>query len=262
MSASNVLLLEQRDRIWVATLNRPEKGNALNRELLDALDRLADVVDAAADDSRPRVLVITGAGTKAFSAGADINELDGIDGSTARTQMERGQRVFDRLERLPAIVIAAVNGFALGGGCELAMAADIRVAASTARLGQPEITLENLPGWGGTQRLPRLVGPARAIELIVTGQQVTAERAEQIGLVNHVVDDCVAASLALGESIAGRSGTALAGAKRAIRVGREEGVARGLAVEAQAVAECCETAEQRRAVGMFLHRRAARPRDP
>jgi len=205
-------------------------------------------------------LVLTGAGTKAFSAGADINELDDIGPDAARAQMRRGQAVFDRLERLPIAVIAAINGFALGGGLELAMAADIRIAAPTARLGQPEITLANLPGWGGTQRLPRLVGRGIATELILTGDLVEADRAYAIGLVNRIATDPLPAAIELGARIAAHSRTAVRGAKRAIRVGLEDGVMAGLSVEADAVADCCGTEVQRQAVRAFLRRRAvARP---
>jgi enoyl-CoA hydratase len=259
MSTEPVLVTERvgaAGQVLLATLNRPTKGNALNRDLIEALDGLAATVEATyADADGPRALVITGAGAKAFSAGADVHELDGIDGPTAREQMRRGQRAFDRLERLPVVVIAAVNGFALGGGLELAMAADLRVAAPTARLGQPEITLENLPGWGGTQRLPRLIGRGRATELILTGDLIDAERAHELGLVNQVADDAVAAAVALAERIAARNPVAVAGAKTSIRVGLEEGMARGLLVEADAVAACCETDAQRGAVQAFLHRK-------
>lgn len=251
-----VLLQERRGDVIVATLNRPDKGNALNAALLDALDQLArDVEKHWGDADGPRALVLTGAGAKAFSAGADITQLDGLDAAAARAHMRRGQLVFDLIEQLPVVVIAAINGFALGGGLELAMAADIRIAAVGARLGQPEITLANLPGWGGTQRLPRLVGRGRATEMILTGDLLTAQQAFDIGLVNHVVDHPRRAAVALAERIAVRSRIAVDGAKRAIRVGLEEGPATGLLVEADAVAACCETEEQHAAVHAFLHRK-------
>ncbi len=251
-----VLLTERRGSVLVATLNRPAKGNALNRPLSDAIDAMVTAVEATVSDPEgPRAVVLTGAGTRAFSAGADVRELDGIDGPTARWQMRHGQRVFDRLEQLPVVVVAAINGFALGGGLELAMACDIRLAAPTARLGQPEITLENLPGWGGTQRLPRLVGRGRATELILTGDLLTADQAEACGLVNHVTDDVVAAAVALAERIAVRNPTAVRGAKRAIDAGLRLGMNEGLRVEANEVAACCQTDAQRAAVRAFLNRR-------
>jgi enoyl-CoA hydratase/carnithine racemase len=256
MTDDAVLTQERHGAVVIATLNRPKKGNSLSRPLIDALEQLAaDIETGSLRTDGPRALVITGAGTSYFSAGADVNELDGIDGVTARNQMRRGQAVFDRLEQLPVAVIAAINGFALGGGLELAMAADIRIASSTARLGQPEITLGNLPGWGGTQRLPRLVGRSRATELILTGEILSAERAYELGLVNHIAADCVAEAIDLAGRIAERSTTAVRGAKHAIRVGLEQGVVAGLRAEADAVAACCETEEQKEAVRAFLNRR-------
>ena len=256
MTAEPVLVTERRGPVLVATLNRPSKANALSNELIAALGQLADDVEkGCAEPDGARSVVLTGAGTKAFSAGADVRELDGIDGAIARGQMRRGQAVFNRLEQLPVVVVAAVNGIALGGGLELAMAADIRVAAAMATFGQPEITLENLPGWGGTQRLPRLVGRGRATELILTGDLISAQRAYEIGLVNHVVDDALESAVELASRIATRNPVAVSGAKRAIRVGLEQGITEGLVVEADAVAACCETSEQRAAVQAFLHRR-------
>ena len=256
-TGADVLLRERRGAVLVATLNRPTKGNALSRSVIAALDRLAtDVLDACAAGApdRPRALVLTGAGDRAFSAGADITELDGIGGEGARRQMLRGQEVFSRLESLPVVVVAAINGVAFGGGLELAMAADLRFAARSARLGQPEITLGNLPGWGGTQRLPRLVGRGRATEMILTGDPVDAETALAIGLVEHVVDDPLSAAVEFAARVAERSPTAVSGAKRAIAVGLDAGTAAGSLVEADAVAACCETEEQRAAVRAFLTR--------
>lgn len=242
--------------VLVATLNRPAKGNALNRQLIDALDDLCARVEAWAASGDPRSLVLTGAGEKAFSAGADITELDGISKERARAQMRRGQQVFDRIERLPVVVVAAINGLALGGGLELAMAADIRIASRTARMGQPEISLGNLPGWGGTQRLPRLVGRGRASEMILTGDLIGPERAYEIGLVNAVEDAAVPHAVALAARIAAQSPVAVEGAKRAIRTGLEMGPGTGLGVEADCVAECCATVHQRAAVRAFLTRKS------
>jgi enoyl-CoA hydratase len=255
--ATQVLLREQRGAVLVATINRPAKGNALSRAVIAALDELAaDVLDACSADRAdgPRALVLTGAGDRAFSAGADITELDGVGGEAARQQMLRGQEVFSRLESLPVVVVAAINGVAFGGGLELAMAADVRFAAPSARLGQPEITLANLPGWGGTQRLPRLVGRGRATEMILTGDPVDADRALAIGLVEHVVDDPLTAAVEFASRIAERSPTAVRGAKQAIAVGLTDGAAAGSLVEADAVGACCETPEQRAAVRAFLDR--------
>lgn len=240
--------------VLVATIDRAAKANSLNREVIDALDALAaDIEDAAAREVG--ALVLTGAGERAFSAGADIGELDGIGRAAAYRQMRRGQQVFDRIEALPVVVIAALNGVALGGGLELAMAADLRIAAPSARLGQAEITLENLPGWGGTQRLPRLVGRGRATELILTGDLLDAATAAEWGLVNHVADDPLAAAIELAQRIAQRSPVAVAGAKRAIAAGLAAGLQEGLEVEARAVGASCATDEQHAAVQAFLARK-------
>jgi enoyl-CoA hydratase/carnithine racemase len=153
-------------------------------------------------------------------------------------------------------VIAAINGVALGGGLELALAADLRLANPASRFGHPEISLANLPGWGGTQRLPRLIGRGRALELILTGDSISAERAYNMGLVNQLSSDCLAAAVSLAKQFATRSPVAIAGAKRAVHVGLEAGMTAGLLAEANAVAACCETEEQRRAIKSFLLRRS------
>ena len=173
----------------------------------------------------------------------------------SRDQMRRGQAVFGALEALPIAVIAAINGFALGGGLELAMAADLRIASPDARFGQPEINLGNIPGWGGTQRLPRLVGQGRATELILTGELVSAQRALEIGLVNQVADEPLKVALGIAEHAAQRNPVAVRAAKQAIQVGLDAGMAAGLVVEADGVAACCETTAQRAAVRAFLNRK-------
>lgn len=251
----DLILLERRGPLLLATLNRPTKGNALNRPILRELDRvITDIELGFGTASAPRVLVITGSGAKAFCAGADVTELDGIGEHRAREQMRYGQLLFDRLEALPIPVIAAVNGFALGGGLELAMACDIRVAAAGARLGQAEINLANLPGWGGTQRLPRLVGRGIANEMIFGGETIAAQRAYEIGLVNRVADDAVATALELATGYAEKDPIALRGAKRAIAIGLQPGLTEGLMAEADAVAACCATEAQQAAVAGFLNR--------
>lgn len=256
---ADVVLKERRGPVLVATINRAAKGNSLSSGVIAALDRLAaDVEHQALDSDGPRALVITGAGEKAFSAGADIHDLVDITAGRARRQMREGQRVFDRIERLPVVVIAAVNGYAVGGGLELAMATDLRIAGPGARFGQPEITLENLPGWGGTQRLPRLIGIGRATELILTGDLIDADRAVELGLVNRIAADPLASAIELASRIAARNPVAVRGAKRALRAGLDAGPTTGLVVEADAVAECCETPEQRAAVRAFLDRKGGR----
>jgi enoyl-CoA hydratase len=179
------LLVDRDGPVILVTLNRPKAHNALNRRLLDELSHVIDEI--AADDSA-RVVVITGAGERAFAAGADITEIAGLGPSDARAFATFGQSVFARLETLGKPVIAAVNGFALGGGCELAMACTFRVASELAVFGQPEVDLGLIPGFGGTQRLTRLVGRGRALDLTLTGRRITATEAERMGLVTRVVD--------------------------------------------------------------------------
>ena len=182
------LLLERDGAVALVTINRPQVLNALNLATLDELRRV--ILDLKKDDS-VRVLILTGSGEKAFVAGADVNELAEQAPISGREHALSGQHVLDLIENMGKPVIAAINGYALGGGCELALACTLRIAADTARLGQPEINLGVLPGYAGTQRLPRLVGKARAMELILTGAQISASEAERIGLVNRVVPAAV-----------------------------------------------------------------------
>jgi enoyl-CoA hydratase len=178
------LLVERDGAILIFTINRPSKLNALNNQ---TLTELGLALDEAVKDDGTRAIIVTGAGEKAFVAGADIEELSVQTPVTGREHARRGQALFDRLERLGKPVIAAVNGFALGGGCELAMACTIRLAADSAKFGQPEINLGLIPGYAGSQRLPRLVGRGRALELLLTGNPIGADDAYRIGLVNRVV---------------------------------------------------------------------------
>ena len=178
------LLLERDGAVAIVTINRPNVLNALNSHTVDELRRMMLVLK---HDAAVGAIVLTGAGGKAFVAGADINELAVQTPTGGREHALTGQHVFDVIENLGKPVIAAINGFALGGGCELAMACTLRLAADTARLGQPEINLGLMPGYAGTQRLPRLVGKGRAMEIIVTGAPISAEEAQRIGLVNRVV---------------------------------------------------------------------------
>jgi 3-hydroxypropionyl-coenzyme A dehydratase len=177
--------LEPQSEVAIIKISRPEALNAFNADVILELSRTIDIV--AVDDGI-KVVIITGAGEKSFSAGADISYMVNITPIMAEKYASSAQEVLNKIERLEKPVIAAINGFALGGGCELAMACDIRIASSNAKLGQPEVTIGIPPGWGGTQRLVRIVGPAKAKEMIFTGKMVSAAEAEQIGLVNKVVD--------------------------------------------------------------------------
>ncbi|HEX2558417.1 MAG TPA: enoyl-CoA hydratase-related protein [Nitrososphaera sp.] len=184
MSTMKYIQLEPQGDIALVKINRPEALNAMNTDVISELSRAIDIL--AADDTI-KVVIITGAGERSFCAGADISYMVNINPMQAEKYATSAQAVINKIERLDKPVIAAVNGFALGGGCELSMACDIRIASSNAKIGQPEVTIGIPPGWGGTQRLMRLVGPAKAKEMIFTGRMVTADEAAQIGLVNKVV---------------------------------------------------------------------------
>ncbi|UCC75397.1 MAG: enoyl-CoA hydratase/isomerase family protein, partial [Anaerolineales bacterium] len=220
MDYSSLMLTREED-IAIVTFNRPKVLNALNHV---TMEELSAVLDELADESDIRCIILTGAGEKAFVAGADINELRAIasvaDGAAFAA---KGQTVLFKVENFDKPVIAAINGYALGGGCELAMACDIRVAADSARLGQTEINLGIIPGWGGTQRLPRLVGKGRAKWLILTGDMISAQEALRIGLVDFVVgaDMLMETAKELAHKIATKAPLALAWAKRSINVGAE-----------------------------------------
>jgi len=184
MSNMKYIQLEPQGEIALVRINRPEALNAMNIDVVSELSRTMDIVGA---DESIKVVIITGAGEKSFCAGADISYMVNIDPITAEKYASSAQSVLNKIERLDKPVIGAVNGYALGGGCELAMVCDIRIASSNAKLGQPEVTIGIPPGWGGTQRLMRLVGPAKAKELVFTGKMVSAEEAFQLGLVNSVI---------------------------------------------------------------------------
>ncbi len=212
------LLLERDGAVACLTINRPAVLNALNTR---TLDELASAVDELGRDAAVRAIVLTGAGPRAFVAGADINELAALTPAGARDHARKGQRVFAAVEELGKPVIAAVNGFALGGGCELAMACTVRLAADTARFGQPEINLGLIPGCAGTQRLSRLVGKGRALELMLTGAPVDAAEAWRLGLVNRVVPaaDLKAEALRLAHELAAKAGLAVQGILDAVHQG-------------------------------------------
>ena len=249
-------LVEKTDRIAWVTLNRPEKLNALNNEVLEELEQIfADLEQ----DAEVGVVVLTGAGEKAFVAGADIAELRTLDTAGARVQALRGQAVYQRIESLPKPVIAAVNGFALGGGCELALACHIRIASETARFGLPEVSLGLIPGYGGTQRLPRLVGKGVALDMILSGDMVPAADALRMGLVSRVVPaaDLKAAATKLAKTILSRGPLALRSALACVNEGIEMPQDQGLQYEAALFGLLAATQDMQEGTGAFLEKRPA-----
>jgi len=248
--------IEVADRVLVATVNRPEKMNALNAEVLAGLD---DAIQRARSDAEVGVMIVTGAGPKAFVAGADIAELATMTPVTGREHARRGQAVFSRLESLGKPVIAAINGFALGGGCELALACTLRVASENARLGQPEVKLGILPGYGGSQRLARIVGEGRAMEICLTGEPITAAEAHRIGLVNRVVPagEALAAARELAAKMLANAPLALAFTMDAIHHGLDLPLEDGLELEATLFGVCASTQDMREGMAAFLEKRPA-----
>jgi enoyl-CoA hydratase len=249
----DTLRLDAGGRVATITIDRPEKRNALNAQVRH---ELVLALDALAADAEIRVVVVTGAGEKAFVAGADIAEFAGRTPIQQRAAME-GRRVFDALAEFPKPTIASINGFALGGGCELAMACDLRIAARSARLGQPEVNLGILPGGGGTQRLPRLVGMGRAMRMVLTGEIVDATEAERIGLVDQVVDDSLLRdrTLELATRIAGHSPVALKLIKQAVRAAAEMPLTAGLALERELFVTAFASEDRTEGVAAFLEKR-------
>jgi enoyl-CoA hydratase len=242
------------DRVSIVTINRPKVLNALNTETLDELRRA--VHDLGHDES-VRAIIVTGAGDKAFVAGADINELAVLSPAGGREHALIGQHVFDLIENLGKPVIAAINGYALGGGCELAMACTLRIAADTAKLGQPEINLGIIPGYAGTQRLSRLVGKGRAMEIILTGAPVAAADAERIGLVNRVVPaaDLMTEARRVASHLAGQAPIAMRYIISAINSGLEMPFAEGAVFEATLFGLVASTDDMREGTRAFLEKR-------
>jgi len=251
------LLYEKRDAVALITFNRPKVLNALNRRTLEELDACVQEVIA---DPDLRVAILTGAGEKAFIAGADINELAVLTPVAGRDYGLFGQSVLDRIERSPKPFIAALNGYALGGGCELALACTLRLASESARLGQPEVKLGIIPGYGGTQRLARLVGKGRALELVLSGEQITAEEAFRIGLVNRVVPaaDLLKTAEELARKIAANAPLAIRFALEAVNHGLEMTLPEGLYLEATLFSLCCTTEDMKEGTRAFLEKRPAK----
>ena len=249
-----LVLIADADGIRRITVNRPDKLNALNAATLDALQA---AFDAAATDDAVRVVVLTGAGPKAFVAGADIAEMADLRPTEGRDFSLRGQRLMRSIETLPKPVVAMVNGFALGGGLELAMGCHLRIAADTAKVGQPEIGLGLIPGFGGSQRLLRLAGRAATLELCLLGAPVTAERALQLGIVNRVVPaaELEAETLKVATQLAASAPLALRATLDVVNIGGECGIEEGLEYEAAQFGLVFSTEDMREGTGAFLAKR-------
>ncbi|HEX8747337.1 MAG TPA: enoyl-CoA hydratase-related protein [Pyrinomonadaceae bacterium] len=247
------LLVERRERVAIITINRPEKRNALN---IKTREEGAMVLEELSTDETVRVIVFTGAGDKAFVAGADIAEFQGRTAITQREVM-LGRSLFTAIDNFPKPVIAMVNGYCLGGGCELALSCDLRVASDKASFGQPEINLGIIPGGGGTQRLTRLVGEGKAMELILTGDIIDAQTAYNLGLVNMVVPaaDLEAKTMELANRIAEKSPVALRMAKEAVKLASRSNLDEGLRREVDLFALCFSSQDKDEGVSAFLEKR-------
>jgi enoyl-CoA hydratase len=255
MSYEN-LLYEKKDGIAYITFNRPKVLNALNRMTVEELQH---ILTDARDDASVRVLILTGSGEKAFVAGADINELAQQTPVNGKEFSLFGQAVFHMLETIGKPSVCAINGFALGGGCELALCCSIRLASKSAKLGQPEVKLGILPGYGGSQRMARLCGKGMAHELCLTGEMITAEEAQRIGLVNHVYEpaELLPAAEAMAKKIIERAPLAVKYCMEAIERGVEMPLQEGLFLEATLFGLCCATEDMREGTKAFLEKRAA-----
>lgn len=255
MTESDIVRLEQRGRVALVTMNRPEKRNALDGQMRCAF---LGVMDSIRRDTQTRAVVVTGAGDKAFIAGADIGEFEGRS-PVDQYRVMRLPSVFDAIEKFPLPVIAAVNGFCLGGGMELALACDFRLASQNAKFGQPEVNLGIIPGGGGTQRLPRIVGLGHALRLILTGEMIAADEALRLGLVTEVVPPEVLLdrAVALGELIASKSPVAIAAAKEATRAAMSLPLDEGLNLERALFQLCFSSEDKAEGVRAFLEKRQA-----
>jgi enoyl-CoA hydratase len=250
------ILLEKKNAIAYVTVNRPKVLNALNMATMEELGAAFSEIKA---DAAIRVVILTGAGEKAFVAGADIGELAKQDAVSGKEYAHRGQAVLDLIENLGKPVIACINGFALGGGCELALACTMRLASDNARLGQPEVKLGIIPGYGGTQRLPRLVGKGLAMQMVLSGEMISAQEAHRMGLVNEVVAaaELVPRAEAIATKIIANAPLAVQYAMEAVNKGMEMTLAEGLFLEASLFGVCCATEDKKEGTAAFLEKRAA-----
>jgi enoyl-CoA hydratase len=248
------LLIDIKENVALVTLNRPDKLNALNAQTVNDLDTVFDELKV---NDEVYVIILTGSGEKAFVAGADISELNKLDMISAKEFSQRGQSVFNKIENFDKPVIAAVNGFALGGGCELALACHIRLASETAKFGQPEVNLGIIPGYGGTQRLARLINTGRTIEYILTADMIDADDAYRIGLVNKIypANNLIESAMKMAEKIAGKGQQAIRLAIKAIKAVDEVSLKEGQNLEATLFALCCGTDDFKEGTSAFLEKR-------
>jgi len=248
------ILYDKKNSIAYVTVNRPKVLNALN---MATMEELRAAFTAARDDREVRVVILTGAGEKAFVAGADINELARHNPVEAKEYTHKGQSVLDLMENLGKPVICCINGFALGGGCEIAMACTMRLASENARLGQPEVKLGIMPGYGGSQRLPRLVGKGLANQILLTGEMISAQEAHRIGLVNEVVPqaELLARAEAIAQKIIANAPLAVQYTLEAVNQGMEMPLAEALYLEATLFGICCATEDKKEGTTAFLEKR-------
>ncbi len=246
------VLYEVKDYVGIITINRPKALNALNSQVLEELDQVLDSVDS----STVRCLILTGAGEKSFVAGADIGEMSNLTKAEGEAFGKKGNDVFRKLETLSVPVIAAINGFALGGGCEISMSCDIRICSDNAVFGQPEVGLGITPGFGGTQRLARTVGVGMAKQMIYTGRNIKAEEALRIGLVNAVYpqEELMAAAQKLAAVIAQNAPIAVRNCKKAINEGLQVDMDQAVVIEEKLFGDCFETEDQKAGMGNFLEK--------
>ncbi len=252
------ILLEKKNAIAYVTVNRPKVLNALN---MATMEELGVAFQEIKNDASIRVAILTGAGEKAFVAGADIGELAKQDAVSGKEYAHRGQAVLDLIENLGKPVIACINGFALGGGCELALACTLRLASDNAKFGQPEVKLGIIPGYGGTQRLPRLVGKGLAMQMVLSGEPITAQEAHRIGLVNEVTaaaEELIPRAEAIAAKIIANAPLAVRYAMEAVNKGMEMTLAEGLYLEATLFGVCCATEDKKEGTTAFLEKRPAR----
>ena len=250
------ILFEKKNAIGYVTVNRPKVLNALN---MATMEDLRAAFHDIKNDAGVRVVIFTGSGEKAFIAGADISELSKHDAVSGKEYTHRGQSVLNLIENLGKPVIACINGFALGGGCEIAMACTMRLASDNAKLGQPEVKLGIIPGYGGTQRLPRLVGKGLAMQMVLGGEMITAQEAHRIGLVNEVVAsaELIPRAEAIAQKIIANAPLAVQYAMEAVNKGMEMTLAEGLFLEATLFAVSCATEDKKEGTSAFLEKRAA-----